>query len=78
VRALAEGAFARLGARGKGALARLRAAADDERAPGPRAALRKAIQAVAEGSDKTGNEDGWRENRRLRAAIAEHCRSNDA
>jgi hypothetical protein len=74
VRELAEKAFARLGHRGVGALARLKAA-PDVRIPGARAALQKAIRAVSERGDKSAAEAYWRQNRRLRAAIAEYCRS---
>jgi hypothetical protein len=75
VRTLAAGAFARLGRRAEGVLPRLRTAADDVRDPGPRDALKKAIQAVAEGADVPGVRDTWRENRRLRGAIDQHCRT---
>jgi HEAT repeat protein len=74
VRDLAQKAFARLGHRGAGALAALKAA-PDVRAPGPRDALKNAIRAVGEETGKPGVEEYWRQNRRLRAAIAEYCRS---
>jgi hypothetical protein len=73
VRGLALGAFVRLGKRANGALSRLKAAAQDARSPAVQDAVRKAIQAVGEGADTARAEDPWRENRRLRAAIAEYC-----
>jgi hypothetical protein len=74
VREQALGAFVRLGGRGKVALAKLEAAADGARDPGPRAALAKAVLAVGKGADDAGGKDPWRENRKLRAAINEYCR----
>jgi hypothetical protein len=73
VRSLAEQTFTRLGKRAEGAMARLKAAAK-ARSARPGDALTKAIQAVEKGADEPGVEAHWRENRRLRAAIAEHCR----
>jgi hypothetical protein len=72
VKDLAIKAFARLGNRGAGALAGLKAAPDG-RSPTARDALQKAIRAVSEGGDKAGVEEYWRRNRRLRAAITEYC-----
>ncbi len=43
--------------------------------PGSRDASKKAIRAVGEAAGKSGVEEYWRQNRRLRAAIAEYCRS---
>jgi hypothetical protein len=74
VREQALGAFVRLGGRGKLALAKLEAAADGARDPGPRAALAKAVLAVNKGGNEAGATDPWRENRQLRAAINEYCR----
>jgi hypothetical protein len=73
VRDLAEKAFARLGNRGAGALAKLKAA--DAGAPGPRDALKRAIRSVSEGAGRSGVEEYWRHNRPLRKAIAQYCRS---
>jgi hypothetical protein len=56
VRDLAVKAFERLGHRGAGALAKLEAASNT-RAPGPRDAVKKAVQAVSEGADKSGVEE---------------------
>jgi hypothetical protein len=73
VRELSEKAFARLGNRGAAALAKLKAA--DAGASGPGDALKRAVRSVSEGTDRTGVEEYWRHNRRLRAAIVEYCRA---
>ncbi len=74
VRGQALTAFVRLGGRGKVALAKLRAAADGARDPGPRDALAKAVRAVGQGGKDAGGQDPWRANRKLRTAINEYCR----
>ena len=73
VREQALGVFVRLGGRGKVALAKLEAAANEARDPGPRAALAKAVLAVNKGGKEAGEKGPWRENRKLRAAINEYC-----
>jgi len=73
VRDQALGAFTRLGKRGAGALAPLKAAAGEARTSVPPDALRKALRAVEEGPDGGPGEVSWRENRRLRAAITDYC-----